>query len=60
MEKHYLKKACERCEEGNFDHCNCYMQCPVYSLYILACKKKQVIINRNEWETPPTPKPEMI
>lgn len=58
--KHLLKKACERCEEGNLDTCENTLFCPVYALYVEATKKEKVIYKQNEWQTPPTPKAEMI
>lgn len=52
-----FKKACLRCENHaeNFT-CEDKIACPVYGLYIQAKKKTKVkIVDRKEWETPPTP-----
>ena len=34
--------------------------CPAYKLYIVAKRKNKVIYKRDDWQTPPTPKAEMI
>ena len=41
-EEELLRKSCERCEEGNFDTCECKSNCPVYALYCIAKKQNKV------------------
>lgn len=60
MIDYLLRKCCERCEEGNFNGCECKLSCPVYGLYVEASKKTKVIYKRDEWQEPPTPKAEML
>ena len=62
MEEKLLNEACERCENwSSSDDCEEMANCPVHKLYILATEHRKVkVVNRNVWETPPTPKPEMI
>lgn len=57
-----FKKACLRCENHaeNFV-CEDKKTCPVYGLYIEATKKIKVkIVDKKEWEKPPTPINEII
>lgn len=58
--KRLLKKACERCEEGNLNGCENTLSCPVYALYVEATKKERVVYKQGEWQEPPVPKAEMI
>ena len=65
-EEKLLNEACQRCENGSSsDNCEEMANCPVHQLYILATEKRKVkvvnrIIEKNTWDTPPTPRPEMI
>lgn len=55
-----LNRACEHCEEFWTKHkCEIEDTCPVYELYKMA-KEKKHIIKPDEWQTPPSPRPEMI
>jgi hypothetical protein len=58
--KYLLRKACERCEEGMFENCESYLNCPVYVLYCEANKKEKIIYKQNSWQMLSTPKSEMI
>ena len=58
--KYLLKKACERCEEGNLDTCDNTLSCPVYALYVEATKKEKVVYKQDGWQVPPAPKEEII
>jgi hypothetical protein len=52
--------TCEHCEEFAVKHkCEIKDTCPVYGLYKMA-KEKKHIIKADEWQIPPSPKPEMI
>lgn len=58
----YMREICNRCENHakNFS-CEDLQTCPAYKLYCLAERKeKTVVVNRGNWDTPPTPRPEMI
>lgn len=59
--KKLLKECCERCTEwSSTDACEDHITCPVFKLYELADSKVKTVYKRDAWETPPTPKPEMI
>ena len=61
MLKNLLHKCCEMCEEGKFETCDCYMSCHVYGLYVEAQKKiKTKVVNTDNWQTPLSPKAEML
>lgn len=41
--------------------CDCYMSCPVYGLYVEAQNRtKTKVVNTDNWQTPPSPKTEML
>lgn len=57
----YFQEICNRCENHAKDcACEDLQTCPAYKLYCLAREKKKVIIKHEEWQIPPTPRPEMI
>jgi hypothetical protein len=58
--EYLLENACERCENGKFEGCDSYLNCPVYALYCEANKKEKIVYKQDSWQTPPTPKSEMI
>ena len=58
--KYLLESACEMCENGKFRCCDSYLSCPVYALYCEAKKKEKIIYKQDGWQTPPTPKSEMV
>lgn len=59
--KSLLHQCCERCEEGKFETCQCYMTCPVYGLYVEARKKEKVkVVKIDDWSIPPSPINEII
>lgn len=61
MLENLLHKCCERCEEGKFETCDFYLSCPVYGLYVEAQKRiKTKVVNTDNWQTPPSPKTEML
>lgn len=61
MLENLLHQCCERYEEGKFETCDCYMSCPVYGLYVEAQKRiKTKVVNTDNWQTPPSPKTEML
>ena len=56
-----LQECCERCTEwSSTDACEDHITCPVFKLYELADSKVKTVYERDVWETPPAPKPEMI
>lgn len=59
--KKLLKSACERCENYAENMvCEDMNTCAVYNLYLIAKSKTKVVYKRDYWQTPPTPRPEMI
>lgn len=59
--KKLLQECCERCAEWSYtDACEDQITCPVYQLYKLADGKKKIVYKQNVWQTPPSPRPEMI
>ena len=61
MLRNLLHKCCERCEEGKFETCDCYISCPVYGLYVEAQMRiRTKVINTDNWQTPPSPKTEIL
>lgn len=57
----YMREICDRCENHakNFS-CEDLQTCSAYKLYCLAERKEKVVVNRDGWDIPPTPRPEMI
>lgn len=56
-----FKQICERCENHAKNmSCEDMIGCPAYALYCIAKSKKKVVYRQNEWQEPPTPRPEMI
>lgn len=62
LAEYLFKEACLRCENHAKNmECEDKMSCPVYGLYVEAKKKTKVkIVDKKEWETPPTPINEII
>lgn len=58
--KSLLLKACEQCENGNFNSCEDRLACPVYALYVEASKKNKTVYKRDDWQVPPPPKSDII
>lgn len=60
-EENLFKQICERCENHAENMtCEDMNTCPAYNLYLIAKSKRKVIYKRDVWQTPPTPKVEMI
>lgn len=60
-EETLFKQICERCENHAKNMvCEDMNTCPAYNLYLVAKRKNKVIYKRDDWQTPPTPKAEMI
>ena len=56
-----LQECCERCTEwSSTDACEDNATCPVFQLYTLADSKKKIIYKQDVWQTPPSPRQEMI
>lgn len=61
MEEKYFKEICERCENHAKNmSCEDMIGCPAYKLYCIARSKRKVVYKSDGWQTPPTPKAEMI
>lgn len=60
-EENLFKQICERCENHAKNmSCEDMNTCPAYNLYLVAKRKNKVIYKRDDWQTPPTPRAEMI
>lgn len=60
-EEKLFKQICEQCENHSYNmSCEDMSTCPAYQLYLIARDKRKVVYKQNEWQTPPTPRPEMI
>lgn len=60
-EERLFKHICERCENHATNmNCEDMMTCPAYKLYLIAKDKRKVVYKQDGWQTPPTPRPEMI
>ena len=60
-EEQLFCQICERCENHAKNmNCEDMDTCPAYKLFLIAKRKNKVIYKRDDWQTPPTPRAEMI
>lgn len=60
-EENLFKQICERCEKHAKNMSREDMNtCPAYKLYLVSKSKREIIYKSNDWQTPPTPKSEII